>query len=92
MNQDNFNKLFTDESKSAMLADLKMFSTLERATVESKLSTRQEKNEIIEKHKEPISNELHSEVHRFIEVKRKEGKTKRQVRRLVKSKFNIIVS
>ncbi len=84
MQSQEFNKLM-DLNSSLMP---KMVAKLEHVL---KGMTQEEKLAEIKKNEEEMPKELHDEIQAYVREQLRLGKTKRQVRKLVKKKYHIIV-
>lgn len=91
MNTENFNKLFTEDFNNAKFVSLHKLTKANQDALLDPNVEQGKKLEIIEDANEPISEELSAKIQAFILLKKKEGKKQRQIRRLVKRHFGIIV-
>lgn len=85
MNNDNFQKLFTEEHAEALLAN---FSKTEFPKL--KQSSKEEKLEAIESRQQTISPELDQAIQRYIN-EHKGRVNGKQLRQMVKKHFGIVV-
>lgn len=91
MNSDNFNKLFAEDFGKAQYTDLKKLSTSKRQQLTDEDTPKSEKLQIIEEANEPIPQDVSRNIQLFIEDQKRQGKKLRQIRRMVKRKFGIMV-
>jgi hypothetical protein len=99
MDNSNFNKLFTEDGKPVKFMpgensqlDIDQLSDLLKRHKET--GDREPLNEakkIVKENQIDMSNEMTSEIRRFIDKSRQEKFTERAIRRMVKRKFGIIV-
>lgn len=95
MNNSNFNKLFEDgESIQFMPCQLNIDQLSDLLKNYKETGNRDsliKAKKIIKENQIDMSNEMTSEIRRFIDKSRKEKFTERAIRRMVKRKFGIIV-
>lgn len=84
MNSDNFNKLFTEDHKDVLLAQIGNWPTLKEPRTKSEI------REIIEREHKPISPELDEAIQRFIKAN-KGHVHGNQLRAMVRKHFGITV-
>ena len=84
MQSQEFNKLMDLQSKLEMPKIARLENVLKGMTQEEKLAE-------IKKNETEMSPELHADIQKFVSEQLRLGKKKRQVRKLVKSKYKIIV-